>query len=89
MFVPGKLFQPIVMLVGKARIYPIEEPFKGRLLALHTNITLGWRGLPGTNSLAYYVGGLDKGKTFNFFFQQSQPANAVRLSLKGFQAPMS
>ncbi len=24
------------------------------LLALHTNIRLGWEGLPGTNTLAYY-----------------------------------
>ncbi len=70
MFVPGKLFQPILMLVGNARTYPIEEPFKGRLLALHTNNRLGWRGLPGTNTLAYYVGGLDKFKTFNFFFSK-------------------
>jgi hypothetical protein len=27
---------------------------KGRLLALPTNIRLGWKGLPGTNTLAYY-----------------------------------
>ncbi len=26
----------------------------GRLLALPTNIRLGWKGLPGTNALAYY-----------------------------------
>jgi hypothetical protein len=26
----------------------------GRLLALPTNIRLGWRGLPGTNTPAYY-----------------------------------
>jgi hypothetical protein len=26
----------------------------GRLLALPTNIRLGWRRLPGTNTLAYY-----------------------------------
>ncbi len=25
-----------------------------RLLALHTNIRLGWKGLLGTNALAYY-----------------------------------
>jgi hypothetical protein len=27
---------------------------KGRLLALPANIGLGWKGLPGTNALAYY-----------------------------------
>jgi hypothetical protein len=26
----------------------------GRLLALPTNIRLGWKGLPGTSTLAYY-----------------------------------
>jgi hypothetical protein len=26
----------------------------GRLLALPTNIRLGWKGLPGTNTLAYF-----------------------------------
>jgi hypothetical protein len=29
-------------------------PFKGSPLALPTNIRLGWKGLPGTNTLAYY-----------------------------------
>jgi len=29
-------------------------PLKGRLLALPTNIRLGWRGLPQTNTPAYY-----------------------------------
>jgi hypothetical protein len=28
--------------------------FVVRLLALHANIRLGWRGMPGTNTLAYY-----------------------------------
>jgi hypothetical protein len=28
-------------------------PINGRLQALFTNIILGWKGLPGTNSLAY------------------------------------
>jgi hypothetical protein len=27
----------------------------GRLLALPTNNSLGWKGLPGANTLAYYV----------------------------------
>ncbi len=29
-------------------------PLKGRLLALPTNIRLGWKGLAGTNALAYF-----------------------------------
>jgi hypothetical protein len=29
-------------------------PLYGRLLALPTNIRLGWKGLPETNALAYY-----------------------------------
>ncbi len=36
------------MFVSKARVYPSVELF--RLLALPTNITLGWEGLPGTNN---------------------------------------
>ncbi len=28
--------------------------YLGRLLALLANIELGWKGLPGTNTLAYY-----------------------------------
>jgi hypothetical protein len=40
------------MFAGKARAYPNEAPF--RLLALPTNIRLGWKGLPGTNALGYY-----------------------------------
>jgi hypothetical protein len=31
-----------------------EAPLYVRLLALPTNIRLGWKGLPGTNTLAYY-----------------------------------
>ncbi len=55
MFVPDKPFPPSVLLVGKAKGLPyIEEPFKVRLLALHTNNWLGWKGLSGTNALAYY-----------------------------------
>jgi hypothetical protein len=29
-------------------------PLLGRLLASPTTIRLGWKGLPGTNTLAYY-----------------------------------
>jgi hypothetical protein len=31
-----------------------ETPLKSRLLALLTKIRLSWKGLPGTNALAYY-----------------------------------
>jgi hypothetical protein len=31
-----------------------DAPLSVRLLALSTNIRLGWKGLPGTNVLAYY-----------------------------------
>jgi hypothetical protein len=30
-------------------------PLKGRLLALPTKATPGWKGLPGTNTLAHNV----------------------------------
>jgi hypothetical protein len=29
-------------------------PLYGKFLALPTNTRLGWKGLPGTNTLAYY-----------------------------------
>ncbi len=58
MFVPGKPFQPSQMFVGIAGAYLVEEPsgasLLGRLQASSTNIRLGWKGLPGTNTLAYY-----------------------------------
>jgi len=40
-----------VIFVGKAGGYPSEN---GRLLASPTNIRLGWKGLPRTNTLVYY-----------------------------------
>ncbi len=61
MYVPGKPFQPSLMFAGKAGAYPSEAPFRcsslgsyPRLWALPTNIRLGWNGLKGTNTLAYY-----------------------------------
>jgi hypothetical protein len=42
------------MFVGEAGAYPRVEHLKGRLLASPINIRLGWKGLAGTNSLAYY-----------------------------------
>ncbi len=58
MFVRGKPFQPRLMFVRVAPgAHPRVEHLKGASLgqapALTTNITLGWKGLPGTNTLAY------------------------------------
>jgi len=57
-FVPDKPLQPCLMFAGKAGAYPSEAPFRysllGSLLALPTNITLGWKSLLGTNALAYF-----------------------------------
>ncbi len=53
MFVPGKPFQPSVVFAGGQSL-PEWSTFQGRLLASPTNTTLGWKGLPGTNTLAYY-----------------------------------
>jgi hypothetical protein len=41
----------------KARAYPSGAPetIQNRLLALPANIRLGWKCLPGTNTLAYFV----------------------------------
>jgi hypothetical protein len=44
--VPGELFQPSLMLAGKAGAYPSEAAFN--------HIKLGLKGLQGTNTLAYY-----------------------------------
>jgi hypothetical protein len=48
-FVHGTPFQPSLMFAGKARAYPSDAPFR-----YSTNIRLGWKGVPGTNTLAYY-----------------------------------
>jgi hypothetical protein len=45
-------FLPCLIFLSKAGSYPNEEPF--RLQALPTNIRLGWKGMPGTNTLAHY-----------------------------------
>jgi hypothetical protein len=55
MFVPGKHFQPRLVIVSKARAYPrvkhlSNAPLLGRLLDLTTKITLSRKWLPGTNS---------------------------------------
>ncbi len=55
-FVLGKPFHPSLMFAGSDGAYPSEAgaPLLVRLLAFPTNIRLGWKGLPETNSLAYY-----------------------------------
>jgi hypothetical protein len=55
MFVPGKLFEPNLMLVGNAMEWSIiQAHHASKALALIANITLVWEILPGTNTLAYY-----------------------------------
>jgi hypothetical protein len=52
------LFTKLLMFMIKARAYPSEAlsgvPLYTRLLALPINIRLSWKGLPGTNTPAYY-----------------------------------
>jgi hypothetical protein len=52
---PGRPFQPSLILANKAGAYPSETLSGAPLLALPTNIILGWKGLPGANTLAYYL----------------------------------
>ncbi len=56
MFVPGKTFQSSLLFVGKARprVEHLEGSLIGQAPALPAIIRLGCRGLPGTNTLAYY-----------------------------------
>jgi len=46
------------MFAAKAGAYTSEHlagaPLYSRLLASPTNIRLGWKSIPGTNTLAYY-----------------------------------
>ncbi len=55
MFVRGKFFQLGLMFDRKVRAYLSDAPLLGMLLALPTNIRPGWKNLPGTNTLAYYI----------------------------------
>ncbi len=57
MFVPNKPFQPSLMFEGKAGAYLSEAQLLERLLALPTNIRIGWKGLPVINTLAYLENG--------------------------------
>jgi hypothetical protein len=58
MFVLGKPSKPSLMFVGEVKACPRVEHLKDASLqyapTLPANIGLGWKGLPGTNSLAYY-----------------------------------
>ncbi len=55
MIVPGRPLQPRLMFVGKVRVLlKSGAPKRFFTLALCANIVLGWKGLPGTNTLAYY-----------------------------------
>jgi hypothetical protein len=53
--VRGMLFQPSLMFADKAGAYQIEAPVRCSTLGLGSwlLIRLGWKGLPGTNTLAY------------------------------------
>ncbi len=52
----GKSFQPSLMCSNKAGAFLGGAPVLwGRLIALPTNIRLGRKGRPGTNTLAYCV----------------------------------
>ncbi len=54
MFVPGKPFQPSLIFVGNARTQEWStDSYYSRVCCGLTNIRLGWKGLPGTNPLAY------------------------------------
>ncbi len=52
--VPRMAFKPSLMFASKARVYLSGETYS-RLLAFASNIRLGWKCLPGTNTLAYSV----------------------------------
>ncbi len=44
-----------IFLISQTRVkHLLGAPLQGRPLALPTNIRLGWKGLPGTNTLAHY-----------------------------------
>ncbi len=53
----ANVIKPSLMFVGEARSLPRVEHLKGDSLglapALTANNRLGWKGLPGTNALAY------------------------------------
>ncbi len=47
------------MFLGKVGAYPSEKhllsaPLQGKVLVLITTVRLGWKGLQGKNTVAYY-----------------------------------
>ncbi len=70
-FGPGKRSQPRLKLVRNAAASYID-PLLGRLLALPGNIRLGWKGLLGTNALAYH------GQTFS---SRTKPGPSFQLQM--------
>jgi hypothetical protein len=61
-FVPGRTFQPSLMAVRKTGAY-----LSVKHLDLITNIRLGWKGLPRTNTLAYYEQDWDRIRNLPFY----------------------
>ncbi len=59
MFVPDRSFQPSAKFLGKARSLP-KSGISGVPLSLLESIRLGWKGLPRTNTLAYFVHSKEK-----------------------------
>ncbi len=51
---PGKLFQFSLMFESKAGAYSIDAPFRCPIVGVSPDLTRRWKGLPGTNTLAYY-----------------------------------
>jgi hypothetical protein len=55
---PSRPFQPNLILVGKARsLLSSLAPKRyslGQLPGIRINIRQGWKGLPGTNTIAFY-----------------------------------
>ncbi len=54
MFVPGKPFQPSLMIEPPQMKHLSSAPIQGKLLASRTIIRLGWKGLPRTKTVAYH-----------------------------------
>ncbi len=50
----GKPLQPSLMFVERPRVDHLKGASLGYAPDLSSNIRLGWRGLQGTNTLAYY-----------------------------------
>jgi len=57
-FFLGKPFKLHLMFASKARAYSSGAPFKDFTLRVYyyttLNIRVGWKSLPGTNTIAYF-----------------------------------